>query len=104
MTRSYKCKKHPFMEKCLIIERRMLLLHNNIEGQYVVTGNLSFLSIFFFLSISKSTKKSVNIDFRLYKPVRITANKIREFSIRKINIKERWGMVKLKPSFPAEGN
>ena len=42
--------------------------------------NLSFLSLFLLLTIQKTTKKSVNTDFRLFKPVQITAHTNREFN------------------------
>ena len=51
MTRSYKRKEHPFMGKYSIVERRMVLPYDNIEGQNIVTGDLSCLSLFLFLSI-----------------------------------------------------
>ena len=63
------------MGKCLLVERRMVLPYDTIEGQNVVTGNLSCLLLFLFLSILKTTKKSINTYFRLCKPVRITAHK-----------------------------
>ena len=51
MTQSYKRKEHPLMGKYSLVERRMVLPYDTIEEQYVVTGNLSCLSIFLFLSI-----------------------------------------------------
>ena len=46
MTRSYKFKEHPFMEKYSLAERHMLIPYNTIEEQYLVMGNLSCLSLF----------------------------------------------------------
>ena len=51
MTRSYKRKEHPLMGKYSLVELRMVLPYDTIEGKNVVTGNLSFLSLFLFLSI-----------------------------------------------------
>ena len=51
MTRSYKRKEHPLLGKYSLVERRMLLPYDTIEGQNVVTVNLSCLSLFLFLSI-----------------------------------------------------
>ena len=50
MTRSYKRKEHPLMGKCSLVERRMLLPYDTIEGKNLVTGDLSCLSLFLFLS------------------------------------------------------
>ena len=76
--------------KYSIVECRMLILYDAIEGWYVVTGSLYHLSLFLFLSIQNTTNKKVYTDFRLYKPVQIMATKKREFNIRIINIEERW--------------
>ena len=51
ITRSYKHKEHPLMGKYSLVERRMVLPYDIIEGQYVVKGYLSCLSLFLFLSI-----------------------------------------------------
>ena len=51
MTRSYKHKEHPLMGNYSLVEHRMVLPYNTIEGKNVVTGNLSSLSLFLFLSI-----------------------------------------------------
>ena len=51
MTRLYKRKEHHFMGKYSLVEHRMVLLYNTIEGKNTVTGNLSCLSLFLFLSI-----------------------------------------------------
>ena len=51
MTRLYKCKEHPLMGKYSLVELHMLIPYNTIEGQYVVTGDLSCLSLLFFLFI-----------------------------------------------------
>ena len=51
MTLSYKRKEHPMMGKYSFVEHRMVLPCDTIEGQNVVTGNLSCLSLFLFLSI-----------------------------------------------------
>ena len=51
MKRSYKCKEHPFMGKYSLVERRMVIPYDTIEGKNVVTGNLSCLSLFLFLEI-----------------------------------------------------
>ena len=51
MTQSYYCKEHPSMGKYSLVENRMVIPYDTIEGQYVVTGNISCLSLFFFLSI-----------------------------------------------------
>ena len=69
------------MGKYSLIEHRMVILDDTIEGQNLLTGNLSCLSTFLFLFILKTTKKSVNIDFRLCKTVKITAYTNFEFSI-----------------------
>ena len=58
----------------------MVIPYDTIEEKYLVTGDLSCLSTLFLLSIEKNTKKSVNKDFLIYKPVRITANTKREFN------------------------
>ena len=63
------------MGKYSLVERRMVIPYDTIEGKYVVAGNLSYLSLLLLLSIWKTTKKSVNTDLCIYKPVRITANK-----------------------------
>ena len=63
-----------------LVEVRMVIPYNNIEEQYVVTVNLSCLSLFLFLSIKNTTKKSVNIYFCLYNPVRVMANTKCEFN------------------------
>ena len=39
------------MGKYSLVERRMVLPYDTIEGKNVVTGNLSCLSLFLFLSI-----------------------------------------------------
>ena len=62
------------MRKYSLLERRMVIPYDTIEGQNVVTGNLSCLSHFLFLSIYMTTKKSNSTDLCLYKPVRITAH------------------------------
>ena len=80
MTRSYKCKEHPLMGKYSLVEHRMVIPYDTIEEQYVVTVNLSCLSLFLFLSIKNTTKKSVNIYFCLYNPVQIMANTKCEFN------------------------
>ena len=67
------------MGKYSPVERLMLIPYNTIEGKYVVTGNLSFLSIFLLLYIYKTTNKSVDTYFRPYKPVRIRENTKCEF-------------------------
>ena len=69
----------------------MVILYNTIELQYVVTGDLSYLSHLLFLYILKSTKKSVKTYFRLYKPVQFTENTKRKFNIRIKKIEKRWG-------------
>ena len=74
------------MGKYSLMEPRMVIPYYNIEEKYAVTGNLSCLSLFLFLSISNNTKKSVNTNFCLYKPVLITANTKREFN--RVHIKE----------------
>ena len=51
MKLSYKRKEHPFIGKCSLVERRKVLPYDTIEGKNVVTRNLSFLSLFLFLSI-----------------------------------------------------
>ena len=51
MTRSYKCKEHPLTGEYSLVERRMVIPHDTIEGKNVVTGDLSSLSLFLFLSI-----------------------------------------------------
>ena len=51
MTRLYKYKEHPLMGKYSLVERRMVITYDNIEGKYLVTGNLSCLSLFLLLSI-----------------------------------------------------
>ena len=43
MTRYYKYKEHPLMEKYSLVERRMVIPYDTIEGKNVVTGNLSCL-------------------------------------------------------------
>ena len=68
------------MGKYSLVERRMVLPYDIIEGQNVVMGNLSCLSLFLFLYILRTTKKSVNTNFCLYKPLRITANTKCEFN------------------------
>ena len=70
------------MGKYSLVERRMVIPYDTTEGKYLVTENLSCLSIFLLLYIQKTTNKRVNTDFRLYKPVPITANTKREFNIR----------------------
>ena len=79
------------MGKYSLLEHHMVIPYGTIEEKYLVTGNLSCLSLFLFLSTKKTNKKSVNTDFRLYKPVQITENTKREFNIRTRNIKKRWG-------------
>ena len=39
ITRLCKCKEHPLMEKYSLVERCIAIPYDNIEGQYVVTGN-----------------------------------------------------------------
>ena len=51
MTQSYKYKEHPLMGEYSLVERRMVIPYDNIEGKNVVTGNLTCLSLFLFLSI-----------------------------------------------------
>ena len=51
MTWQYKCKEHPLIGKYSLVERRMLILYDTIEEQYVVIGNLSCLSLFLLLFI-----------------------------------------------------
>ena len=51
MTWSYKRKEHPLMGKYSLVEHRMVLPYNAIEGKNVVTGDLSCMSLFLFLSI-----------------------------------------------------
>ena len=51
MTRSYKCREHPLMRKYSLVKRHMVIPYNTIEVQYVVTGYLTCLSLFLFLSI-----------------------------------------------------
>ena len=40
MTRLYKCKEHPLIGKYPLVERRMVVQYDTIEGKNVVTGNL----------------------------------------------------------------
>ena len=79
MTRLYKFKEHPLMGKYSLVECRIVIPYDTIEVQYVVMGNSSYLSLFLFLYISNTTKKRVNKDFRIYKPIQITANTECEF-------------------------
>ena len=79
------------MGKNSLVRRHKVILYDTIEGQYVVMGILSCLSFFLFLSIYKTTKKRVNTDFYLYKPVQITATTKYELNMRTRKIKERWG-------------
>ena len=51
MTQSYKCKDHPLMGKYSLVERHMVIPYDTIEERYVLTGNLSCLSLFLLLSI-----------------------------------------------------
>ena len=51
MTQSYKHKEHPLMGNYSLVERRMVLPYDTIEGQNVVAGDLSCLSLFLFLSL-----------------------------------------------------
>ena len=51
MTCSYKRKEHTMMGKYSLVEHRIVLLYDTIEGKNVVTGNLSYQSLFLFLSI-----------------------------------------------------
>ena len=60
MTKLYECKEHPLMGKYSLVEHRMMIPYDTIEGKNLKTGNLSYLSTFLFLSIQKTTKKSVN--------------------------------------------
>ena len=62
------------MGKYSLVERHMLIPYNTIEGQYVVTGDLSCLSLFLFLSIQNNSKKRVNKYVCIYKTVLIMAN------------------------------
>ena len=55
------------MGKYSLVEHGMVILYNTIENIYIVTGNLSFLSLFLLLSIYKTTKNIFNTYFRLYK-------------------------------------
>ena len=43
MTRLYKRKEHTLMGKYSLVELLMVLPYDTIEGQHVVTGNLSCL-------------------------------------------------------------
>ena len=51
MTQFYKRKEHPLMVKYSLVELRVVLPYDTIEGQNVVTGNLSCLSLLLFVSI-----------------------------------------------------
>ena len=51
MTQLYKQKEHTLMGKYSLVEHRMVLPYDTIEGENVVTGNSSCLSLFLFLSI-----------------------------------------------------
>ena len=51
MTRSYKCKENPLMGKYSLVEPHMVIPYDTIEEKYLVTGNLSCLSLFLFLYI-----------------------------------------------------
>ena len=51
MTRSYKCKEHPLIGNYSLVERRMVIPYDTIEGKNAVTGNLSCLSPLLLLSI-----------------------------------------------------
>ena len=63
-----------------LVEHHVVIPYDTIEEQYVVTVNLSCLSLFLFLSIKNTTKKSVNIYFCLYNLVQIMANTKCEFN------------------------
>ena len=66
------------MGKYSLVEFHMIIPYNTIEGKYVVMGYFSCLLLILFLFISKTTKKRVNTDFRIIKPVKTTADTKRE--------------------------
>ena len=76
------------MEKYSLEERCMLLPYDRIERKNVVRGDLSYLSLFLFFYIKNTNKKSINTDFRLCKPVRITAHTNRKFNNMFVSISE----------------
>ena len=51
ITRLYKCKEYSLMGKYSLVELRVVIQYNTIEEQYIVTGDLSCLSLFLFLYI-----------------------------------------------------
>ena len=51
MTLLYKFKEHPVMRNYSLVERCMVIPYDTIGGKNIVTGNLSCLSLFLFLSI-----------------------------------------------------
>ena len=80
MKQLYKCKEHLLIGNYSLVEIRMVIPYDTIEGKNIVTDNLSCLSLFMLLYIKTTTKKSFNTYFRLYKPVRMTAHTNRKFN------------------------
>ena len=76
------------MGKYSLVESRMVIPYDTIEVKYLVKVDLSFMSLFLFLSIKNTTKKRVDTYFRIYKPVQITGKTKREFNVRTRKIKE----------------
>ena len=88
------------MGKYSPVERRMVILYDTIEGKYVVTGNLSCLSLFLsYLSKRLLRRELIHMSVFI-SSVQIMANTKCELNQITRKIEERWdnGRIETIPS------
>ena len=64
------------MGKYSLVERCMVIPYNTIEGKYCSGRGFMLYANFLIIIHLNTTKKRVNKDFHIYKPIQITAKNV----------------------------